>query len=63
MMYKNPITPELYMRIVELAIPIYEDRLKDIPFYADRGENFWHNFIGSRIMEAKYLVEEKHGKL
>ena len=42
-----------------LAVPLYKERLCSNPFYKAREHDapFWSAYVGSRIVEARMLVE------
>lgn len=50
---------EDFEQLVVQATPLYKERLSSVPFYKDRMQDvlFWTQFVSSRVLEARVLVE------
>ena len=53
-----------FQDLVAQAAPLYKEMHSSVPFYANLplDDPFWHNYIGSRVVQARQMVE-RHRRL
>lgn len=55
-------TMEEFRELVRRATPLYKERLAADPFYQNWTDKDWAGFIGSRVTEARSLIEAASSK-